>query len=273
MPTPDSGPTGIAAGPDGKIWFTEQFANKVGVLDPATVKLPPGPCLVVTRSTVLDRDIGPCRGDGILVTASNITLDLNGHRVFGSPQRLGDFAGIHLRAVHGVTVRRGTVTGFDAGVWIERGSANTVTGMIVRDNLGAPEGASTLGDGIVLFHSAGNRILRNQVVHNGPFDGIGVLGLGSDHNRIEANAVVANTDDNASGVLGGGAGVIVNPFLEAEDVRRGESLTGNDVLNNVPGTQSKDPTRPPREGLRRLGRMGVPGASNTRSGRATPQPP
>jgi len=233
VPTPDSGPTGIATGPDGKIWFTEQFANKVATLDPATVKAPPGPCLVLTRSTVLDRDIGPCPGDGILVTTSNISLNLNGHRVFGTPQRLGDFAGIHLKDVHGVTVRGGTVSGFDAGVWIERGSANSVTKMTLRDNLGAPEGASTLGDGIVLFHSARNRIAGNQVIHNGPFDGIGVLGLGSDHNRLEANLVEANTDDNASGVFGGGAGVIVNPFLEAEDVRRGESLTGNDIVNNV----------------------------------------
>ncbi|MCA1684090.1 MAG: right-handed parallel beta-helix repeat-containing protein, partial [Actinobacteria bacterium] len=233
VPTPDSGPTGITTGPDGKLWFTEQFANQIGVLDPATVKPPPRPCLVVTRSTELDHDIGPCPGDGIVVTANDITLDLGGHRVSGTPQRLGDFAGVRLAGVHGVTVRGGTVSGFDAGVFVDQGSANTVTNMTLRDNLGAPEGASTLGDGIVLFHSAGNRIVNNDVVHNGPFDGIGVLGLGSDHNRIEANLVEANTDDNASGVLGGGVGVIVNPFLETEDVRRGESLVGNDVIGNV----------------------------------------
>ncbi|MGI8776126.1 MAG: hypothetical protein ACR2LJ_01755 [Acidimicrobiales bacterium] len=110
---------------------------------------------------------------------------------------LGESAGIHLADVHGVTVKGGTVSGFEPAC------------------------------------SSNGGIVGNQVVHNGPFDGIGVLGLGSDHNRLEANDVEANTDDNASGVLGGGAGVIVNPFLEAEDVRRGESLIGNDVVNNV----------------------------------------
>src|SRR2546426_62189 len=30
IPTPSSGPLGIAAGPDGVVWFTEHDANKIG---------------------------------------------------------------------------------------------------------------------------------------------------------------------------------------------------------------------------------------------------
>jgi streptogramin lyase len=32
IPTPDSGPEGIALGPDGAIWFTENTGNKIGRL-------------------------------------------------------------------------------------------------------------------------------------------------------------------------------------------------------------------------------------------------
>ncbi|MCA1696970.1 MAG: hypothetical protein LC749_20880, partial [Actinobacteria bacterium] len=53
----------------------------------------------ITRSTTLTANVGPCHGDGIVVAASNITLDLHGHRVFGdaAPEATGDFAGIRLQ--------------------------------------------------------------------------------------------------------------------------------------------------------------------------------
>ncbi len=35
-PTADSGPTGIAVGPDGNLWFTEYDASKIGEINPAT---------------------------------------------------------------------------------------------------------------------------------------------------------------------------------------------------------------------------------------------
>lgn len=36
------------------------------------------PCLVVTQSTTLTGDVGPCSGHGIVVAADNITLNLGG---------------------------------------------------------------------------------------------------------------------------------------------------------------------------------------------------
>jgi virginiamycin B lyase len=35
VPTSDSGPAYIALGPDGNLWFTEEYASKIGVLSPA----------------------------------------------------------------------------------------------------------------------------------------------------------------------------------------------------------------------------------------------
>jgi streptogramin lyase len=246
LPHRDSSPEGITAGPDGRLWFTEENlglspvvgtpggTGRIGSLDPATVRPPPGPCLVVRTSTTLSHDVGPCAGDGIVVAASNLTLDLGGHRVFASHgRRVGDFAGVHLERVNGVTVKRGHVTGFDAGLWVDGGSGNTVSGLDVHDNLGPPDEASRLGDGIVLTHSAGNSITHNVVTHNGVFDGIGVLGLGSNDNLIQANQVRFNTDRFIGpSDPGGGTGIIINSFLEPEALGRGESLTGNEVVDN-----------------------------------------
>src|SRR5204863_3793094 len=37
IPTSNSGPWWITAGPDGNLWFTEQFGNKIGQITPAGV--------------------------------------------------------------------------------------------------------------------------------------------------------------------------------------------------------------------------------------------
>ena len=141
---------------------------------------------VITGNTTLDSDVGPCPGDGIIVGADNITLDLNGHRIFAANGE-GDNAGIRLPMRTGVTVTNGTVEGFDAGVVIGGGSGNTVIRMIVQDNvndfLGGP---CDLGDGIVVNNSDANTIQRNLAARNGPYGGITLLG-DADGNVVRQN--------------------------------------------------------------------------------------
>ncbi|MDQ4068485.1 MAG: right-handed parallel beta-helix repeat-containing protein, partial [Actinomycetota bacterium] len=92
----------------------------------------------ITQNTVLDSDVGPCPagGNGIIIGADNIALDLNGHRVLGTPNVINDGAGIYILGRTGVTVRNGTIRDFDCGVAIEGGSGNTVTGIRAQDNIG-----------------------------------------------------------------------------------------------------------------------------------------
>jgi len=121
---------------------------------------------VVTTSIVLANDIGPCNDDGIKVGADNVTIDLNGHQVFGTgganvPHQA---AGVYSDNHTGVVVKNGTIHDFYHGVRIRRGSGNRVTGLTVRDNIG--------GNGIVLETSSDNLVDRNVVVHNGRFSGI-----------------------------------------------------------------------------------------------------
>lgn len=237
IPPSAGSPYGITTGSDGRLWFTGQ--HQVGALDPRTLKAPAGPCLTVTKDTTLTSDVGPCKGDGIVVTRSNITLDLNGHKVLaGAGPRYGDFAGIHLLGVSGVTVTggspAGSVSGFDAGVFLDFGSRNTIKGLNLHDNLNGGDDGSNLGDGIVAIHSANNLLASNQIAHSGLFDGIGVLGLDSNGNTLKGNTVKKTTDlGKGQGSDGLGIGIIVNAFLETGDARRGASLIGNNIADNV----------------------------------------
>src|SRR5829696_4630794 len=127
----------------------------------------------ITQTTVLDNDLSNCASNGIVVGASNITLDLNGHTVAGTAAS-GDQGGIVLVGRTGVTVKNGTVKNFDVGVVIEGGSANTVQNISARDNISFSGTVNRGGDGIAILSSSNNRILYNSTVNNGPFSGIGI---------------------------------------------------------------------------------------------------
>jgi len=129
---------------------------------------------VIHFSTVLSNDVGPCSGPGLIVFGpTNLILDLNHHRVFGTSAE-GEGAGILVQNTSGATIMNGTVEQFDAGVVIDGGSGNRVTKMVARDN-GAFQIDTELGDGIVIFSSSGNRIDQNTVQRNGPYSGISIV--------------------------------------------------------------------------------------------------
>ncbi|MDP9471772.1 MAG: right-handed parallel beta-helix repeat-containing protein [Chloroflexota bacterium] len=198
----------------------------------------------ITKNTTLTADVGPCAGDGIIIGADNITLNLNGRRVSGNSDQgaSGEFAGIRLAGRTGVTVtghpgksgKTGTVSGFEAGVVIDGGSANTVQNVTARDNIGRDDPFNAdLGDGIIVFDSPSNRILNNVVAHNGIFNGIGVLGSASDNTTIQGNIVddtVGPRPEPGSDVGGpAGQGVIVNG---SDGATRG-AITGTKIEGNT----------------------------------------
>lgn len=188
---------------------------------------------VITQSTTLRSDVGPCAGDGVVVGADNVTLNLGGHRVFGTDgPGDGTAAGVRLADRSGVRVLNGTISDFDAGVLLDGGSGNTLTNLTVRDNVGPEDYENALlGDGIILFHSADNRILNNVVVRNGIFDGIGVLGVDSHANTIRGNRVEENVGTTQA--PGAGTGIIVSNFFGFDHPRRGEAIRDNDIISNT----------------------------------------
>ena len=93
----------------------------------------------ITTDLTLTADLGPCPGDGIVIVADGVTLDLNGHSIIGDGSRTGLHPGVTVLGRRQVTVKGGTVRGFDAGVSLVGGGRNTVTQMVVQDNLGAAD--------------------------------------------------------------------------------------------------------------------------------------
>ncbi len=172
---------------------------------------------VLAEDTTLTRDLGPCPGHGLIVEGNGITIDLNGHMIIGDPNaRDGqDKAGVLLRGVSGVTVKNGTVTGFDAGVAIEGGGDNTVREVTVEDNVNYrvvtgrnadpgdidnKNGVMCLfGDGIVLSDSSRNVVEHNRIYRNGPLSGISIVGDSNDNivrrNDVRDNDVLNQTPD------------------------------------------------------------------------------
>jgi hypothetical protein len=185
----------------------------------------------ITSNTVLSEDIGPCAGNGVLFGSDGVTYDLGGKRIFGfdNPGD-GHGAGIRVKDRTGITVKNGTVTGFDAGVVVERGGSNTVTGMTIRDNIGPDDSMSELGDGIALIESASNFVHDNVVINNGIYDGIGVLGVGSDNNTVERN-IIEDTVGPARFGIPFGQGIIVNAASFGEFTS--EVVSGTKINHNV----------------------------------------
>jgi hypothetical protein len=82
----------------------------------------------ISTDTTVANDLTNCPGDGLLIRAANVTLDLNGHTIDGDGPVAGEGdgdigivngfslnAGDHP-AVPGVTVKNGTIRDFEVSV-------------------------------------------------------------------------------------------------------------------------------------------------------------
>jgi parallel beta-helix repeat protein len=111
---------------------------------------------VITSSTVLERDL-TCPGDGLLIRADNITLDLGGHTVTGS-LRAGT-VGIDNPGYDNVTITNGFVDEFQSGVVVRAGAK--------RNRLAGLKTRSHTRYGIALFNSHDNLLRDNVALFNG----------------------------------------------------------------------------------------------------------
>lgn len=134
---------------------------------------------VITADTTLDSDV-VCEGEtygvtAITIAADGVTLDLAGHMVSGQPAYDGSSNGIRTDGPRtGVTVRRGSVVGFGAGLYISA-SSSLVERLRIRDSGGV--GLQIEGNG--------NTVQRLDVHHFSEF-GITVRG---GHTVLDRNRV------------------------------------------------------------------------------------
>ncbi len=166
---------------------------------------------VISGNVTAANSIGPCAGgDAITISAPGTVLNLAGHSIrcnnFNN-HTVQEQVGIHLIDATNVTVKNGSVYNCDAGVAIEGGSNNTVSGITAHDNVahvlvsGPVDPADpnstpcNYGDGITTFDTSGNHITGNIAYLNGPFSGISLVG-NSDNNVVTGNQVYNQTVPN-----------------------------------------------------------------------------
>jgi large repetitive protein len=159
---------------------------------------------VLTTSVTLGNSLSGCAGDGLVIGASGITVDLNGHSVDG----VGLGVGIRNDGHDDVTVRNGRVTQFDYGVVLSPGTErNTVTGISLAETEWAAiqlngatanqlhhNSVAAFSDvGVHLLNGSSGNLLADSTVGTGNGESIVVEG-GSDHNRLQGNTVSESSD-------------------------------------------------------------------------------
>jgi Right handed beta helix region len=145
----------------------------------------------ITVNTVLDADLAcpPGIESAIVIGASNITLDLGGHKISGSIPTYGVFA-INQE---GITIRNGTLEGFNYGVFLINTRRVTAEHLTIR-NLAISD-PGILITGMHILNS------REVVVRDSVFEFLTVA-------HKEAVEIYASSVDVSDiEVRGGGAGV------------------------------------------------------------------
>ncbi|MBK9053060.1 MAG: right-handed parallel beta-helix repeat-containing protein [Chloroflexi bacterium] len=146
-----------------------------------------------------------CLGDGLIIGADGLTIDLGGYTLTGT----GLGAGILNDGYNFVTVRNGTIQGFNYGVQLNPGTAlNILELLTVSINLGSGIILQDADDGL-----NGNIVRNNELVGNGAalelidssyshFVGnliaanmdFGLHMIGSDYNHLEDNFMTGSSD-------------------------------------------------------------------------------
>jgi parallel beta-helix repeat protein len=161
---------------------------------------------VVTANFTLTHDLLNCPGDGLVVGANGITINLNGKTLDG----VSIGAGIVNNGFDRVTIRNGRIQGFNYGVWLRpETKLNVVTGLTVTTSEYAGVQLTNAdwnnritrnlielqaGEGVALADgSSGNVVSDNKIRTN---EANGVYILGSSGNRIVRNRITGNSDRN-----------------------------------------------------------------------------
>ena len=83
----------------------------------------------VTTNVTLTADLH-CSGDGLIIGAHGVTIDLNQHEISGT----GTGNGVSAVEYNGLTIRDGTISGFETGIFLESVQDATVRNMSLLRN-------------------------------------------------------------------------------------------------------------------------------------------
>jgi parallel beta-helix repeat protein len=143
----------------------------------------------ITANTTLHHDLTNCAGNGLVIGADNIRLDLSGHTIDGNatdetcPADV-NFCddGVNNAAGHsGVTIAGGTIQEFDVGVVAVGANHDVLNHLTTSSN----------ALGVLLVQSTASRIVNGSATDN-HFMGVLLLDS-SDGNEIRNNAISGST--------------------------------------------------------------------------------
>lgn len=209
-----------------------------------------GDTIDTSGTYTLTADIGsaatPCLTfAGLFIAANNVVLDLSGHTIWGNGLQPNDTTartGVYVSSQfqgegNNATVKNGTITGFDNGVYLEQVTGGTIRAMNLHDNIG-PDNDGIFGEGIQTFEGGSHTITGNSVAHNGPFAGIDLYGP-TNNNTVTGNSVANNNILDTSGHHGGGGAImqdigiwLVNLSSNPANTTTNNTISSNSVSGN-----------------------------------------
>ena len=192
---------------------------------------------VITQNVVLTSNLNCADSDGLIVGASDIVIDLNGHTISGpdvdSQEKTSSKVGVMIPNMNNVVVQDGTIQGFQAGI-LMTGSQNVeIKGIVSKDN---QIGAFSTGASIVNVHLS--ILMNNQ---------IGFAGHSTQQATIENNNLYQNTlagitlvnSDNGvltlNSITESGNGLYVDNQSNNNNVNFNNVLLNTIDLNNANG--------------------------------------
>jgi parallel beta-helix repeat protein len=176
-------------------------------LAPSTASAQPLTCgQVITKDTTLHADLGPCPGDGLVIDAPNVTVDLNGHAIVGDDRGDAFHGDVGIRNGEGhdrTVIEHGEIRSFFTSIKLKGADDSRVSDITETEANGCCNGASVKvlqtrraqienndlyreGDGSAFVVSGSRNSVQKNVGHAAG-NGTGFLVSGS-HNSIAHNA-------------------------------------------------------------------------------------
>ena len=172
----------------------------------------------VTKSAVLGQDLF-CNGDGIVVGAAKITINLNGHKLFGDGAQ-GDEGVNAVGCCDNVTVENGVIRDFGIGIDAERDDHFSVRNVVASGN----------GLGIYLAGAVSGSIQSSTV--SGNLNGITIIG--GQHSSVTSSTASGN---RSFGLVDYGVGDKIRAVTASgnvgDGIRVGAAASGTSVTSST----------------------------------------
>ena len=179
----------------------------------------------IKHNFTLRRNLHNCRGDGLVVAANNITVNLAVTPSTAADRR--STAGVRVAGFHGVTVPGGVIRQFGKGIWLVRADDDRILNNRISGSF--DEGIFT-NETSDPHADPGNRISWSGTrIHAVDADGIDARGDGV---RVIANTIRHSNDD---GIDVNGSGVTI----DGNNVVRQRATTGSTSTARTPGPEQR----------------------------------